>query len=367
MRRQIGKGRKTRTGRAGVLLAVELQHRLAEAEVARRPGVRAPEVPGEEPFRGPLADAGKRDKRRLHLVVREQREGVEVEICLRQTHDVLRLPPGEADRDDLLGARKREPFRVGKAYATSCATPKASIRRLRMLKAAWREICCALIEVTSVSNGSGTSGGGSLGARNEPREDRLRGRERGEGVEVERRAEVAAHVVDHRRFTGLDRDASGRRLDPHLLPVEDPIERAVAVQVGEIEPEGAVPLGRELEVERLRKRDCERQCGSPRRARSQCRARPGTRRARGWRRPGRTPPPRSGPSSRHRCRRSPRRLRTAARSSACTTRRRCRTSRRSASRRSSHSGRGRRGWRARPRARRARGSARSARGIRSRR
>ena len=75
-----------------------------------------------------------------------------------------------------------------------------------MLKAAWREICCALIEVTRVSNGSGTSGGRkprSVG--NEPREDRLGGREGGEGVEVEGRAEIPAHVVDDRRLAGLDR------------------------------------------------------------------------------------------------------------------------------------------------------------------
>ena len=48
---------------------------------------------------------------------------------------------------------------VGNAYAWPTRRPKRSISRLRIAKAAKSETCCAVIEVTSVSNGSGASGG----------------------------------------------------------------------------------------------------------------------------------------------------------------------------------------------------------------
>ncbi len=48
---------------------------------------------------------------------------------------------------------------MGKAYACPMRRPKRSISRLRIAKAAKSETCCAVIEVTSVSKGSGASGG----------------------------------------------------------------------------------------------------------------------------------------------------------------------------------------------------------------
>jgi hypothetical protein len=86
-------------------------------------------------------------------------------------------------------------------------------------------------------------------------EDRLRRRERGEAVQVEWPAQVAANGLHERGLAGLDPDARLGRRDPHLDSVEDAVEAALAPEVGEIGPEGAEALGGELPVERLRQLD----------------------------------------------------------------------------------------------------------------
>src|SRR3954447_19397755 len=55
--------------------------------------------------------------------------------------------------------------RVGNATASSAGTPNRSMKRLRTANAAWRETCCAVIDDTSASNGSGASGGRKPGKR----------------------------------------------------------------------------------------------------------------------------------------------------------------------------------------------------------
>ena len=97
---------------------------------------------------------------RLDLLVRKRGERVEVEIGPREPDDVLGLPPREAERDELV-LRRSAPSRsrVGNAYACSPRVPYRSIIRLRIANAAKSETCCAVIEVTRLSNGSGASGG----------------------------------------------------------------------------------------------------------------------------------------------------------------------------------------------------------------
>ena len=90
-----------------------------------------------------------------------------------------------------------------------------------MLNAAWSEICWALIDVTSGLEGVGDERRPEAAeGRHHPREDRLGGREGRERVEIEGRAEIAAHVVDDRRVARLDADSSGRRLDPDFPPAK---------------------------------------------------------------------------------------------------------------------------------------------------
>src|SRR5829696_5449220 len=48
---------------------------------------------------------------------------------------------------------------AGNAQARSARTPKRSMKRLRTARAAFSEICCAVIAPTSISNGSGASAG----------------------------------------------------------------------------------------------------------------------------------------------------------------------------------------------------------------
>jgi hypothetical protein len=54
---------------------------------------------------------------------------------------------------------------------------------------------------------------------------------------------------------GRDPDSSRSLFDPHLRALEDAVHAALLPEVGEIGAERSEPLGRKLEVERLRKRD----------------------------------------------------------------------------------------------------------------
>ena len=125
---------------------------------------------------------------------------------------------------------------------------------MRIANAAKSETCCAVIEVTRLSNGSGASGGrkpSSFG--HELAEHRLRRRPRRvNGVEVELEAE---QLLDDGRGLGVERldvDAAGRRLDPHLARADDAVQPALVPEVREVDAERAEALGREREVVRLR-------------------------------------------------------------------------------------------------------------------
>src|SRR5439155_6818870 len=95
---------------------VEREHSLAQAQVARRPGFGAREMPGEKPVRAPLAQSPQRRDPRLDLVVRQQGQLVEVEVGAGHAEHVLGLAAGEAERSqlvlsctcDTLRSRKRD-------------------------------------------------------------------------------------------------------------------------------------------------------------------------------------------------------------------------------------------------------------------
>src|ERR1044071_291193 len=82
-------------------VAVEVRDRLAQTDVSNRPRARTREMPGEEPLSRPFADPAKRDELRLHLLVRENRESVEVDVGAREADGVLRFPAREGERDEL--------------------------------------------------------------------------------------------------------------------------------------------------------------------------------------------------------------------------------------------------------------------------
>ena len=142
---------------------------------------------------------------------------------------------------------------VGNAYAWPTRRPKRSISRLRIAKAAWSETCCAVIEVTSVSNGSGRErrpeAGELLG---QPAQHRVVLRPGVEPLEVERRAEQRERHPPRLAVERLDVRPARRRLDPHFAHADDAVQPAVDPEVREVRPEGAEAFRRELEVERLR-------------------------------------------------------------------------------------------------------------------
>ena len=78
---------------------------------------------------------------------------------MSEAEHVLRLAAERTEQPAGRRVRLAQLLAVGNAYACPARRPKRSIRRLRIAKAAWSETCCAVIEVTSVSNGSGESGG----------------------------------------------------------------------------------------------------------------------------------------------------------------------------------------------------------------
>src|SRR5262249_38431402 len=113
VRRQVLKGLEACARRADVDVTIERAHGLAHGEVSGRPGARAAEVAREEPVGGPLAEAAQRGQLRLHLVVGEKRQRLEVEVGAREPDHVLGLAPGEAEREELLFGRRRDPLTRG--------------------------------------------------------------------------------------------------------------------------------------------------------------------------------------------------------------------------------------------------------------
>src|SRR5918999_5590029 len=211
---------------------------------------------GRKPARGPLADPGQGHEPGLHLLVRERREAAEVEIAAGEADRVLGLAAREADRHEL-----------GRLCVSDPLPPREGVGVPDGLAEGGDQ---------PVADGEGRSEGDLLrGDRGDERlegvgcerrtqaaqaldeagENRLRGGERCEAVEVEQAAEVAAYGLGERRLSGLDPDARLGRSDPHLDSVEDSMEAALAPEVGGIGPEGAGALGGELPVERLRQLD----------------------------------------------------------------------------------------------------------------
>src|SRR5213076_2936513 len=73
---------ETRADRTNVGVGtIERGDRLPQSQVARGPRARAGQVARKEPVRRPLAEAALGDEPRLHVVVRQQRERVEIEIA----------------------------------------------------------------------------------------------------------------------------------------------------------------------------------------------------------------------------------------------------------------------------------------------
>ncbi len=139
---------------------VENLGRLAQREVAGRPRARPGEVAREEPFGGPRAEPAQRRDRGAHLVVVESAASAcRSSVAARERDGVLRLPPREADREQLVLGRRAIRSRVGNAHASPTGVPKRSISRLRIATAENSDTCCAVIDVTSASNGSAWSGG----------------------------------------------------------------------------------------------------------------------------------------------------------------------------------------------------------------
>ena len=118
------------------------------------------EVPGEEPFGGPRAEAAQRgDRARAprRRRARRARRGRGRSARAPTTYSALRREKPTATSSSSRAAAIRS--RVGNAHASPTRSPKRSISRLRIANAAKSDTCCAVIEVTSASNGSGWSGG----------------------------------------------------------------------------------------------------------------------------------------------------------------------------------------------------------------
>ena len=170
--------------------------------------MRAREVARQEPVGRPLAEsaqlprAAPSPRRRAALRARAGRG--------RCARDRARTPPCDrekptARRSSSLTRARRS--RVGKANASVPGSPYRSMRRLRIAKAEWSETCCAVIEVTSDSNGSGASGGRKPASSGRSRRSTSSSVCPGiEGVQVERRAEQCQHLS-----LDLQRPAARRR------------------------------------------------------------------------------------------------------------------------------------------------------------
>ena len=109
-----------------------------------------------------------------------------------------------------------------------------------------------MIDVTSDSKGSGVAEPEAAQGGDEPCENGLRRGERVEGIEVELEPK---QLADHGLGFPVERlglDAPVRGCDPHLPPVDDPMQPAVPPKVRKVVAERAVALGRQLEVVGLR-------------------------------------------------------------------------------------------------------------------
>ena len=213
-------------GRQVSALTIEARDGLAQAEVAGGPRLRPREVAGEEPVRCPLADPREGRESALDLVVRTAARARAGRGRCARSRSCTR-PCGARSRAAVISSASRAASRsrVGNAYACSTRRPKRSIRRFRIANAARKETCWAVIDVTSVSNGSTAIGGrsprsssarrasvGSVGC--EARRTR-RGRTRRRGA--------SARPARSRHRAGRRRHRPGLR-DPDLAAADDAMQ-----------------------------------------------------------------------------------------------------------------------------------------------
>src|SRR5438132_6504928 len=223
---QVLEGSESSADRAHVRVrTIERGDRLAQSEVAPRPGLRAREMPGQEPVRRPLPEAALGDEPRLHLIVRKEAERIEIELAARGADDVLGLAAREADRNELRFAGEREPLtgreriRVLTAAAEGGDEPVADRKRSEqrhLLRTDRRDERLERIGRKRRAE--------PRECRNEPREYGLGGRERAEGLEIELEPK---QLSDHRfgpRVERLGPDAAVRGLHADLASVDDTVQ-----------------------------------------------------------------------------------------------------------------------------------------------
>ncbi len=139
------------------------------------------------------------------------REALEVEIGAREPDHVLGLAPREAEREELLLRRRRDPLARRERPDAADRSPNRSTSRLRIARAAKSETCCAVIAPTSISNGSARERRTEAGEADDERSQLLVSRRpRGEGDEVE----VEARAPCGRRLRSPRRAARRRRRPP---------------------------------------------------------------------------------------------------------------------------------------------------------
>ena len=135
-------------------------------------------------------------------------------------------------------------------------SPKRSMKRLRTANAACSETCCAVIDDTSASNGSGASGGRKPGNRStvaartgSPCAKAWNGsRSNSSPSSLRTTGSIVAS-------SGSTSHAAGGRRDPDLAPVDDAVQAAVVPDVRAVDAPEREAVERELEVVRLRNRE----------------------------------------------------------------------------------------------------------------
>jgi hypothetical protein len=195
----------------------------------------------------------------LDLLVGKLGQPVEIELGAGEAGDVLRLATREAKREEVLRLDGRHPLprrkrggmleRLAECLGQPIPYGECGMERDLLGRDRGDE---RLERIRGERRAEATQTLGEAG------EDGLRGREGVERVEIEERAQIAPHGLEEVGVVGVDPKSTRPRLDPHLPPGEDAVEGTLVPEVGQIGAEGAVALGRELEIERLRKRDGER-------------------------------------------------------------------------------------------------------------
>src|SRR3989440_9880420 len=230
---------------------IEVRDRLAQRQVSPGPRVRAREVAREKPVGGPLAETAHRDQARLHLLVRQLRERVEVEVGARKPDDVLRLAAREAEREKLVLGRGRDslPRREGPCLPHLLAEPLDQaiadreraeeghlLRRDRSdqhLERIGRERRPEAGEARRYTGEYLVSDGPSAKA-----------------VEVEREPDECPHDGLGLDVERLRADAARGGPRPQLAPPDNAMQAALMPHVRAIDAERAKALRREREVER---------------------------------------------------------------------------------------------------------------------